>query len=621
MDVVTQVSKDEELLATATDCFHFVVTYFEPISVSAVHIYHSALECSPISSTVRQLYYHQRCTPFPYVVTGTPGTWNQSINISCLGSNLKSFTWSQCGQFIAAMYPGEVEIRDSHSSELLSTLRPTEPTSHLINMLAYSPDGHTLAAFLTTSLVIWDIQTGGVVKEVECGLTNNAFMVWSLDGQAIGITLSDGALTCRYTIHLYDVDSGVTQSPGTVQSNKIPHLWAHGKSFRIMTHRWDGQGCTINISEVGSVLTRIESFHIGLFRQHDHILSFSPTTYRISASLQNELCILNIQTSEPLLKEQDRLFRSHCFSSDGSLFAASVRLSVCIWKYDSGQYTQWMEFPNQRYFPRCLQFSPALSSIAGCLPGVIQVWHLDHPPVNTHPNNCMPLLALPHHCTYMATSHHRGDVVTITNLLLQTTSQVIDTSMEIKRLVLTNNVLLVLGNGTIIAWQLTEEGVVDGIFGNRRAGCSDSVWAVPLPLFNYTTISPYSDPTFFVEDQVVAIRWQGLVVCVYNMRTGELLRPAQAPSHHHTLGYSLWDLLYIPHYLHCHESNIHIIHSENDWQVSRTTLQEGWVKDPEGRHRLWVPIQWRVSIISVGWLSKIMALRLNLQGGSIVIKF
>ena len=56
---MNQVSRNEELLNTARDCFHFVTKFFEPISVSAAYIYHSALELSPLSSIIRRLYYHR----------------------------------------------------------------------------------------------------------------------------------------------------------------------------------------------------------------------------------------------------------------------------------------------------------------------------------------------------------------------------------------------------------------------------------------------------------------------------------------------------------------------------------------------------------------------------------
>ncbi|KAF9649447.1 hypothetical protein BDM02DRAFT_3268766 [Thelephora ganbajun] len=47
-----EVSRNEELLDTVGDYSHFVRMFFEPISVSATHIYHSALELSPLLSIV-----------------------------------------------------------------------------------------------------------------------------------------------------------------------------------------------------------------------------------------------------------------------------------------------------------------------------------------------------------------------------------------------------------------------------------------------------------------------------------------------------------------------------------------------------------------------------------------
>jgi len=317
---INQVAKDEELLDTARDYFRFVTTFFEPINVSATHIYHSALELSPVLSTVRRLYYHRRQTPFPRVVAGIMGLWYDHINIRSEANPLYSGppTWSPCGQFVAIGYRGVVEIRDPLTSELLSTLL----SPNRIRTLAYSPDGRTLAALSLTSLIIWDIQTGGVVKEVECGDTDGAPLIWSLDGCAIGTTLSG-------SVQVFDVHLGTMQSLGILKSSGGPRLWAHNEAFRIMTTGWDGRTRTVDIFEAGSVLTKIESFRVGSLVQHDTIWSFSPATYRISVVACGQLRILDLRNSEPLL-EDDRDFYPHSFSSDGTLFAGSTKTSVWI---------------------------------------------------------------------------------------------------------------------------------------------------------------------------------------------------------------------------------------------------------------------------------------------------
>jgi len=193
-----------------------VTTFFEPIDVSATHIYHSALELSPLSSIVRRLYYHQRHPPLPRVVAGTLGSWDNSISICKTGgTGIEPSVWSPCGGLVATSYWGGVEIRDPLTSELFSTLLSTNP----ILALAYSPDGRALAALSGTSLIIWDIQTGGAVREVECGDTSNARLMWSLDGQAIGTILPGSSV-----VQVYDVDLGTMQSLGTLRPSGRQYL-------------------------------------------------------------------------------------------------------------------------------------------------------------------------------------------------------------------------------------------------------------------------------------------------------------------------------------------------------------------------------------------------------------
>jgi hypothetical protein len=68
-----------------------VTKFFEPINVSATHIYHSALELSPLSSIVRRLYYHQRHTPFPRVAGWNPRFMGPESGPSLCGQSKYEF--------------------------------------------------------------------------------------------------------------------------------------------------------------------------------------------------------------------------------------------------------------------------------------------------------------------------------------------------------------------------------------------------------------------------------------------------------------------------------------------------------------------------------------------------
>ena len=364
---------------------------------------------------------------------------------------------------------------------------------HLTGPLAYSPDGRYIACASNTATLIWDIQTGGVAKEIKCS-PNNISLLWSLDGRTIGAIDSNDQAT--FIVHISDVSSGTASSPGTFESGDIPHLWTDDESFWVMTtvrDRYDHH--TIDIFEVGSTLTRIQSFSPRL--SGAKIGSFSPATHRISASTGNTLHIFDIQNSQCLL-EKTRHFVSHCFFSDGSYFAASQEGVVYIWKYARKWYTLLTEFWCQGLF-NSLRFSPTPSSILGYPGDILRVWRLHE--FSTAFETRRQYVGLSRSGTRVATAREEEKAVTvIDSLLTQAPPQIIDTGVGIQGLVLTGNVLLVAGSNKLTAWLFTEEGLVDGVIGDGMVGHSDSIWAVPLPL-------PRGDSwMFLVKGQVGVIK-------------------------------------------------------------------------------------------------------------------
>ena len=620
---MNQVALNAELLDTARDYFHFVTKFFELINISATHIYHSALELAPFSSVVRRLYYHHRAAPLPKVLLGIRDSWDQKIAVSPGGDHHHgSFTWSPCGQFIAIQTKWVVEVRDPPSLELLSTLEPTTSTFALMGQLAYSPDGRSLASPSRNGIIIWDIQTGGMTNEVKCNYTNasDVSLVWSLDGGMIcSITTVPDPYPSRvrsHTSRVHDIASGITSSSAALQSESTPHLWAHNESFRIMTktRRRDSEGHVVQILEVGSVLTRIESFNIrSQINDWDRYGTFSPTTYRISISTRDHLSVLDIRNSEHLL-EQEGDFPVHCFSSDGNFFAASVCSDVRIWKYTSDHYTPWREFQTwqtgtgTRSFP--LQFSPTSSSISRCFHGTLQAWRFDVPPIVSHPDSCgVPLGTLSHCGTYMAAGRVGNSTVTITNPPSQNPFQFIDTNMEIESLALTGNILVVHGSDMFVAWRLTEEGAVDGALANGRADRNDSIWAVPL--------SNRKDTLLSVEDQTVVVCQGGCSIHAYHTETGEVLDPVQVlpnPCDHEYP--HIFQIQLCQHYPHYVESD------GGEWRIPWTTPEEGWMKDLQGKHSLWIPVEWREFVDHVSGLNDITTVLFDLpSGGTVIIRF
>jgi len=627
-----------------------VTTFSELINTSATHIYHSALELSPLSSIVRKFYYYQQPNPSARVVIGIPDSWEAKTSVSANHSHYLSSTWSPCGQSIVAVTEGAVRVWDSLSLKLLSTLQPTKDSTKFRCGLAFSPDGYSLAGCFDAGIIIWDIQTGGVVKEIECGITGSGLeLVWALDGKSIG-SISPRVLG-TLTMHIYNIGAGTILSSVTLQSRDKPYVWAHDESFRIATiTTWDHTGCRINIFEAGSTLVRVESFP---FKSYSNIGTFSPTTYRISVFTPGDcnhsagLLILDIQNSGVLLQETGSYGYS-TFSPDANLFGAFVGDHLSVWRYTSGHYTQWKEFQQT---PTPLQFSPTSSSILGNAGTLLHLIHSDHFPTtlaieSAVTTNSIPRDAYSPHGNYIATTHRGKSTITITNLCSQnpSPSQFIDTNLDISEIVLTGNVLLVKGSDTVAAWLLTEEGIVDGVPGNRRVDQDDSIWSTSSQnTALQAQLSQDKNPSFWarllqqdhgekqnddkhlefsVGDGIAALRHSnGFVFHIYHMETGEILKLDTAFLHPK----QTWYRFYNPHQDDCdlyhHNLHKHHEHLECDWPVSQSTLQEGWIKDPEGKHRLWLHPHWRVAGNSMEWFNKVTTLRLKSSSELVIIKF
>jgi len=544
-------------------------------------------------------------------VVGTLDSWDPTT-ISISGKKPYHYdgpcTWSPCGRFVAAQARGGVEIRNQLTLEPTAILKHTETICYFTDQLAYSPDGRSIACTFNTAITIWDIQTGGVVERITCN-TECISLAWSPDGQTL--CAIEAGNDGPFVVHTYDVSSGTTLSSSSFWSEDNPHLWMHDGSFRVMATVRDG--CyirAVNIFKVGSPLTKIQSFVLPYLR--GTLGSFSPTTYRISISDGHRLRILDIRNSKLLLNTTAES-GSHCFSSDGSLFAASQRGRVCVWKYNSGCYTLLREFLCQGLF-NPLQFSPTLSSILGCSSDGLQVWRL-HEPSAAPRGRGQWLAGLSRSGARVATACDQENTITIVDVLAQTPPQFIDVGAEIEGLAITGNVLLVKSPREVVAWLLTEEGLVDGVIDGRRVDRSDSIWTLSRSWASYE---------FQVEDRVGVIKlgWGG-PLHVYHTETGEALHRNQTPRHSPSLG--RWHRLTEVHcgqdYLYYHNLSQRDIPPEDSWKLSPATLGEGWVKDPEGKRRLWMPHEWRTDWHSVDWLHDV-TIQFSLIGGKpVLIKF
>ena len=529
-----------------------------------------------------------------------------------------------------------VEIWDALTLKPLSTLQLTKAIAWYGPGLAYSPDGHSLAGCSDSAIIIWDTQTGGEVTRVEYAITYGGLeIVWSKDGETIATVSPWRSETV--TICTYSTTSGAKLFLRTLRSSDNPYIWPHNQSFQVVATTQDEKGKTFIIFEVRHTLTQIESFSL---KFNFEFRTFSPTTHRAlihpsgKPLSTHKIHIIDLHSSEILLKEEG--FISYgAFSPDASLFAAVSypRYHLSIWRYSSGHYVQWREFQQPL---SSLQFSSTSSSILSTSCSAIYVVHLDYFPtaftvehIKTPQGKIRDAFSPDGTC--IATACQGESTITITNLHPQSPfpSQCIDTELEISTMVLTGNVLMVKSPDKIVTWLLTEAGVVDGIIGNTRADHNDSLWelSVPTLIANFKKIWKHwsvdtSSLGFTVVDEIALIKLNGINIYAYHIRTGEIIKLTNIPqSNNHTfyrfhneMGIDDCDMYHDSLYM--QQGTI-----EGKWIISQATLQEGWVKDPKGKHRMWVPPSWRAIEGNVYWFHDTTTLRLKDSNQYAVVKF
>ena len=497
---------------------------------------------------------------------------------------------------------------------------------HSPDVLAYSPDGCSLAGCFGSVITIWDIQTGGVVGEIEHGVKGilPKLLAWLSDGTVIGVIFPVGKTT--WTIAAYHVASGREAYATTFKSLVQPYLWPLHNSLQAMVLLPEKGhfNFVINILKIWPLSTNhvIGSFPVELNSFNSPlVLAFSPSTYQICTTNRTTLSVINIRNSKVLLQQSGYFTQEH-FSPDGRLLVAhNSHCGACIWKYTPEQgYSLWKEFPSWNAAgcdPLDYRFSPASSSVLSSRPHFFEVQHLNlgaDPPtgLTNHYDEFSP------NGTYVVAAPEFGSTITITNLH-KNSSQFLNTGFKICGLVLTGDVLLVGGADAVAAWRLTAEGVVDRLIGEMSDENNGKLW---------TKTVEDGSVRVGADDGIGVIEFsEGCIY--YDTETGEELKsvPDEAPSpwrwthicnddgNRDSVGYSLSNYDFLD------ATCNHALEDPPPVPVPR--YREGWVEFPGGEHRhlFWLPAHWRPRWGDARWFDGISTLRLDTTSGLVIIKF
>ena len=462
-------------LCLVRDYSRFIITFFDVISLSAPHIYHSALPLSPQTSIIRKLY-KQYTRPLARVVRGLPSSWDQTAATLYWETTLCDAIWSPCNRVIAIVDPRSVVTLDAATLSQLDAFKI--PSQYLDNdhwRLSFSPDGHFLTLIGGGELISWDLQTGGPLGAIPSGLDKEESVAlsstYSEDGKVVAAAYSDPIdNTCICTYDLSGTEAGRHYAP---EGQIIPPIWTHGKCIRFVTI----DPGSVTISEVEFTLknppVEVESLPIpdSTLAIGERFL-FLPSLFRLAFDYTGMIQVWDVKAAKLLLNSESGLPKSifgfdlltpvsagpiGSFSSDGRFFAHVDRNgAACVWKESHAGYVLHQKLPfATSKFPVQPRLSPSGKSIFMSPDhGASHLWHT-RDPVPSLPsiseNDFVLVFSPDERCAAFA--RRRGKVVIIFNPLTGD-SQAIDTDMGIVCLGMTGSALIVVGKRKIITWDL-----------------------------------------------------------------------------------------------------------------------------------------------------------------------
>ena len=184
--------------------------------------------------------------------------------------------------------------------------------------------------------------------------------------------------------------------------------------------------------------------------------------------------------------------------------------------------------------------------------------------------------------------------------------------MLFRSLAITGNVLLVGSSEGVVAWLLPEEVIAD-----KRVGRSNCIWTVSSPLLPKVL-------RFKLDGRVGVIGTDGIPPFFYHTVTGDILdgdHDTRSPP-------GPWFSIYGPpqprlsRYLRYWNRPPDRTPAQDGWTFSSVAMNEtGWVLDPEGRHRCWVPAEWRGWLDDEYWHHDITTVFASTDDGQFIVKF
>ena len=608
-----------------------MLAFFEVISISAPHIYVSALPLSPKTSIVHGLY-QQYAHPLARVVQGLPVSWDPVVATASIGY-FWGAVWSPCNNFIAVSTKGGVQILDAMTLEQVNTLNYLDSSGG--GWLSFSANGHFLTQFDKGKVTSWDLQTGGLVctilSELQPSTTVVLSSTYSLDGKMFAILYQSSS---NDVITTYNLVSGTyTKCYCVLDGHIIAPIWTHGDCFRYTVVK----SGSVTVWETGFTLIGMPMAVETLFVPDEiagaSTFLFLPTLYRLAFSLQDTIAIWDTKTSKYLLNSgpislqhsEPPHLSGAVFSPDGHFFTyLTQHREVYVWKESLSCYVLHQKLTISG---NAMCSTPFISSTGrSFIVGIEFIIHLCHTEdqilFSTHAPIYYPFtLGFSLQNEWAAFAEHEGNTVTVLHLQSGNPHLVIDTDIEVEWVKLTESTIVISGGNKVATYNLPARNSTS----NTRMDIGDSVQAITLEnISRVLSISPN------LNHIICRLEGPNQQLEIYELSTGKCIMVGTLPTqlyhawftpdgHVGARGWanqlSGWKIIQDS------ESGVtrleplesHVSSPERSpWESSTCGYQifdDVWVMSPTQKRLLWLPPHWRTGKEYRVWNGNFLGLR------------
>ncbi|KAF9783483.1 hypothetical protein BJ322DRAFT_1156844 [Thelephora terrestris] len=531
LKVVAEWLQETSLLDLTNDCLRFVMGFFEVISTSAPHIHHSALPLSPKESIV-QRYHGSQADPLTTVICGGQTVWDPNIANVKFPERITATGWSPCSKFFAVAWDDspKIAILDAVTLKQLYTIHSQSKGCGWATV-AFSSDSHLLAGccWKSNRVVTWDLQTGGVISDTK-GAGHCNSMSFSECGTMLGGLFGQFDLQ---TIMIYKTLSNTCISSHPVQGPALDTIWTCGEYLQFATV--DSQSIIIwqvsftsghTPTKVGSLSTP-EIFSIPkIFPSYRLVLLH--TLSWLAFIVEGRVVVWDAQNDRVLLNSVDAEEPTNMsFSSGGEFLICGTRgTESYLWMKSPDGYLPHQKLVSSGTWTHPLVSPNGESVISSGYSGTrIQLWNIANSPT---PFSSVSAQASHHHEDLLVDFSADGSLIavavknnhTLTILSIKSGAAllVIDAETMICSVKMTDNEIVVIGDGKIVTWNLSRKDSdlhVDRVqtVAFQHSESFEELWASVAPNLKYLAIRTFETSS-------------GL--CVYNMHDGEKLAVARS---------------------------------------------------------------------------------------------